>query len=103
MKDIVYDLGVLLEIQPVRGVARRDQVEEVLFRRHMDRLLQAVDTCVKTKMTAKQREVLLLYYKEQQNMTQIGRQLGVGRAAVSRRLSRARLTLKEALTPYLEE
>ena len=52
---------------------------------------------IKNELSPRQKQILVLYYKEQKTMPEIARQLGVNISTVSRTLAAARVKLKRSL------
>ena len=61
------------------------------------RLVKNLSRAVKEEITPRQRRLLLMYYAEQKNMTEIAAELGVNISTVSRTISRAVTRLRKCL------
>lgn len=80
-----------------RAVAPGDPARHVLeaeARRILDEALEAVPDAT--------REVLVLYYREERSVRQVAHLLGLSEAAVKKRLSRARVRLREEVADRFE-
>lgn len=65
--------------------------------RQVARLKHNLVRALQEDVTARQRELLLLYYGEQLNMRQIGERLGVDKSTVSRTIKRGEARLQRCL------
>ena len=63
----------------------------------ISRLKRNLIRALREDVTAKQRQVLLLYYAEQLNTRQIGEKLGVDKSTVSRTIKRGERRLQRCL------
>ena len=63
----------------------------------VSRLKRNLIRALKEHVTAKQRQVLLLYYAEGLNMREIGEQLGVDKSTISRTIKRGERRLQRCL------
>ena len=63
----------------------------------VSRLKRNLIRALKEDVTAKQRQVLLLYYAEGLNMREIGEKLGVDKSTVSRNIKRGERRLRRCL------
>ena len=63
----------------------------------VSRLKRNLIRALKEDVTAKQRQVLLLYYAEGLNMREIGEQLGVDKSTISRTIKRGERRLQRCL------
>ena len=63
----------------------------------MARLKHNLVRALREDVTARQRELLLLYYGERLNMRQIGERLGVDKSTVSRTIKRGEARLRRCL------
>ena len=63
----------------------------------MSRLKRNLVRALREDVTARQRQVLLLYYGEQLNMRQIGERLGIDKSTVSRTIKRGERRLQRCL------
>ena len=73
----------------------------------LDRVKRNLVVALREDITARQREVLLLYYGQGLNMRQIGERLGVDKSTVSRTIKRGEERLRRCLRygakSFLEE
>ena len=63
----------------------------------MSRVKRNLVRALQEDVTARQRQVLLLYYAEQMNMREIGERLGVDKSTVSRTIKRGEERLRRCL------
>lgn len=63
----------------------------------MNRLKRNLIRALQEDVTARQREMLLLYYGERMNMREIGERLGVDKSTVSRTIKRGERRLQRCL------
>lgn len=63
----------------------------------MSRLKRNLIRCIKEDVTERQRTVLLMYYSQGMNMTEIGAALGVDKSTVSRTIKRGEKRLQRCL------
>ena len=65
--------------------------------KELSRLKRNLVRCLREDVTAKQREMILLYYAEGKNMREIGEMLGVDKSTVSRTIKRGERRLQRCL------
>ncbi|WP_020470763.1 RNA polymerase sigma factor [Zavarzinella formosa] len=82
----------------VDGVSRSDHVAELEHRDECRRLMREVE-CLPEDL----RQALMLYYYEDMTYRQLGELLGISAATVNARLTKARLILRERLSPSMLE
>lgn len=58
---------------------------------------RAIVMAINEELTARQREILLLYYFEGKSMVEIAKMLGINKSSVSRLISRAKLRIEKVL------
>jgi len=63
----------------------------------LNRVKRNLVRALRQDVTARQREMLLLYYGERMNMRQIGEKLGVDKSTVSRTIQRGERRLRRCL------
>ena len=63
----------------------------------ISRLKRNLIRCLREDVTAKQRQVMLLYYAEGKNMREIGEVMGVDKSTVSRTIKRGERRLQRCL------
>ena len=63
----------------------------------MTRLRRCLGQALREEVTERQRRMLLLYYGEGQNMTEIGQLLGVNKSTVSRTIRRGEKRLQRCV------
>ena len=63
----------------------------------VSRLKRNLIRCLREDITAKQRQVLLLYYAEGKNMREIGEVMGLDKSTVSRTIKRGERRLQRCL------
>ena len=63
----------------------------------VSRLKRNLIRCLREDITAKQREMILLYYAEGKNMREIGEVMGVDKSSVSRTIKRGEHRLRRCL------
>ncbi len=63
----------------------------------ISRLKRNLIRCLREDVTAKQRQMLLLYYAEGKNMREIGESMGVDKSTVSRTIKRGERRLQRCL------
>ena len=63
----------------------------------INRLKRNLIRCLREDITAKQREMILLYYAEGKNMREIGEAMGVDKSTVSRTIKRGERRLQRCL------
>ena len=63
----------------------------------INRLKRNLIRCLREDITAKQREMILLYYAEGKNMREIGEAMGVDKSTVSRTIKRGERRLRRCL------
>ena len=63
----------------------------------ISRLKRNLIRCLREDITAKQRQVLLLYYAEGKNMREIGEVMGLDKSTVSRTIKRGERRLQRCL------
>lgn len=93
MSDIRYKRGLGYAADMAvyaRSMAGDNSDQHSRLRRNLLRALQE-------DVTARQREVLLLYYGKQLNMREIGLALGVDKSTVSRTIKRGEIRLRRCL------
>lgn len=71
-------------------------------RKRLNIVCRALKEAIRTDLTPRQREVLLLYYHKQMKMYQIAAMLGIAPSTVSHTIKRAKLRLKKSLRFYME-
>ena len=65
--------------------------------KEISRLKRNLIRCLREDITAKQRQMILLYYAEGKNMREIGEALGVDKSTVSRTIKRGEYRLQRCL------
>ena len=65
--------------------------------REISRLKRNLIRCLREDITAKQRQMILLYYADGKNMREIGEAMGVDKSTVSRNLKRGEANLRRCL------
>ncbi len=65
--------------------------------REISRLKRNLIRCLREDITAKQRQVILLYYAEGKNMREIGEEMGIDKSTVSRTIKRGERRLQRCL------
>jgi len=63
----------------------------------ISRLKRNLIRCLREDITAKQRQVILLYYAEGKNMREIGEEMGIDKSTVSRTIKRGERRLQRCL------
>ena len=84
-----------IEFELASGCDSDSAVSEKTRRRIIRRALLSA---IETSLTERQRQMLLLYYSENEKMSEIAAELGVNKSTVSRTLSKAREKLSESLS-----
>ncbi len=71
-------------------------------RERLNIVCRALKQAIRTDLTPRQREVLLLYYQEEMKMYQIAALLSRDPSTISRTITRAKARLKKSLRFYME-
>ncbi len=74
-----------------------DNEDDYTNRSQLAKMKKALADVVQNEISARQREIIVLYYYKQMNIPQIADMLGVNKSTVSRTLSRARRTILSRL------
>ena len=69
-----------------------DNEDDYTNRSQLEKMKKALADVVQNEISARQREIIVLYYYKQMNIPQIADMLGVNKSTVSRALSRGRST-----------
>ena len=65
------------------------------------RLRKILLNVINNELTARQKQIIMLYYFKEQNTTEIAQQLGVSPQSVSTTMARARMRMYRVLQYYL--
>jgi len=74
-----------------------DNEDDYTNRSQLAKMKKALADVVQNEISARHREIIVLYYYKQMNIPQIADMLGVNKSTVSRALSRARRTILSRL------
>lgn len=66
----------------------------------MEKIKTILYKVINQKLTAKQKQIIILYYFENINTIEIAKMLGVNKSTISRTLNRAKNTIKDYMEFY---